>query len=388
MVKRRMPYRLLLGVIVILTTVSAWGLVAAQDSTPEAVPDTSESTTPTERPYLGVRLEDGDGGAVIREVAAGSPAETAALQVGDVIIKVNDTPVTGAQEAVDAIRVLSAGDNIMLEIQREDETETQTITVTLGSAPADVSAPQTPFRDQNFGLSYNADNQTWTIERLSEDSALYEAGLRQGDIIQQFDGQSYDPRGLIEHLATLGVEGSVTVTIERDGSTQDIDVPLMALFEMAGMGFGRPGQGFQMPFGMGSGVINGWLGVQFVTLDEQSAEENNVTATEGALVKEVVENSPAAEAGLQVNDIILAVNGEPVDTEWTLRDRLMAYEPEDTVTLNVQRGDETLEIEVTLGEVSMDAMMPFFGEGRPFGHNGGQWNAPQAPEQPEAQSNM
>jgi membrane-associated protease RseP (regulator of RpoE activity) len=122
-----------------------------------------------------------------------------------------------------------------------------------------------------------------------------------------------------------------------------------------------PGQGGMMLLGG-----NGRLGVTFITLDEQVAAEREVEQTDGALIVSVIEGSPAAEAGLLENDVVTAVNGEPVDVERTLRDRLFAYEPYDVVTLDVIRDGETQQIEVTLGQPEMSAFIPFSGmfEGR------------------------
>ncbi|HLU08251.1 MAG TPA: PDZ domain-containing protein, partial [Oceanobacillus sp.] len=76
---------------------------------------------------------------------------------------------------------------------------------------------------------------------------------------------------------------------------------------------------------------------------------------------EVLPNSPAENAGLQEHDIITAVNGDVVDAERTLRDRLFAYEPDDTITLDVLRDGETIQIEVTLGQPELASdLMPFF----------------------------
>ncbi|MBC7871267.1 MAG: PDZ domain-containing protein, partial [Chitinophagaceae bacterium] len=94
----------------------------------------------------------------------------------------------------------------------------------------------------------------------------------------------------------------------------------------------------------------GRLGVAFVNLDETTAAEYNVDVTEGALITQVEAGSPAETAGLQENDIVTAVNGEVVDAEHTLADRIYAYEPEDVVTLDVLRAGETQQIEVTLGQ--------------------------------------
>jgi membrane-associated protease RseP (regulator of RpoE activity) len=114
--------------------------------------------------------------------------------------------------------------------------------------------------------------------------------------------------------------------------------PGMQGFDM-GQLFGRMGQ-FQ----------NGYLGVSFVTLNADVAAERGASLEDGALVVEVVAGSPAETAGLQANDIVTAVNGEPVDAERTLRDRLIAYEPGDTITLTIVRDGAEQDIEVTLGE--------------------------------------
>jgi S1-C subfamily serine protease len=223
----------------------------------------------------------------------------------------------------------------------------------------------------NMGIVYDASNQTWTIRSLSEDSALYSAGLREGDVIQQFDGEAYDPAGLRGYLEGLDADVSVALTVERDGETQEIAVPREVLDSIMIFGLGRgdfqffgpDGREFNLPFSMGQMMGGGRLGVQYITLDEQAAQENNVSLTEGALLTEVIAGSPAAEAGLRADDVVTAVNGEPVDAERTLGDRLIAYEPGDTISLDVARGGETLTIDVTLGQPEMSDMLPFFNQG-------------------------
>jgi serine protease Do len=116
--------------------------------------------------------------------------------------------------------------------------------------------------------------------------------------------------------------------------------------------------------------------VTFVTLDEAVAAERGIEQTEGALVVDVLADTPAALAGLQTGDVITAVNGEPVDAERTLRDRLIAYESGDTVALTLVRGGETLTLEATLDEpVMMDAASMFRGM-----IPGMRFNAPRQPE--------
>jgi S1-C subfamily serine protease len=123
-------------------------------------------------------------------------------------------------------------------------------------------------------------------------------------------------------------------------------------------------------FGFGFG--NGRLGVTFQSIDAQVATDNNLDVTDGALITEVTDGSPAADAGLQVNDVVTAVNNEAVDQEHTLRDRLVAYEAGDTITLTVLRSGESQDIEVTLGEPQMPDLSNMFQNGFQFrGQNNG-----------------
>jgi len=82
---------------------------------------------------------------------------------------------------------------------------------------------------------------------------------------------------------------------------------------------------------------NGVLGIE---LDDAGA---------GPVVKHVRPGSGAAEAGLQVGDIIKAVAGEAVATPQALVGTVRKYRPGDTLRLLVKRGDKEEEIDATLG---------------------------------------
>jgi S1-C subfamily serine protease len=74
----------------------------------------------------------------------------------------------------------------------------------------------------------------------------------------------------------------------------------------------------------------------------------------GALIETVNPGSPAERAGLQVNDLVTAVNGAPVDENHALSDLIRAQKPGDKVTLVVQRKSSTLALDVTLGSRKLD----------------------------------
>jgi membrane-associated protease RseP (regulator of RpoE activity) len=65
-------------------------------------------------------------------------------------------------------------------------------------------------------------------------------------------------------------------------------------------------------------------------------------------VHSVSDNTPAATAGLEPNDIVLAIDGKAVATATEFRDTLASTTPGTTVTLDVQRGTEQLALQATL----------------------------------------
>ena len=68
----------------------------------------------------------------------------------------------------------------------------------------------------------------------------------------------------------------------------------------------------------------------------------------GALVVEVVENSPAERAGIEVGAIILAVDGRVLDGDYTLAEAIARHDPGDVVELTLSRYGRTETVQVTL----------------------------------------
>ena len=93
------------------------------------------SVTTTGRGFLGVQITAAaNGGAQITAITPNSPAASAGLQVGDIIVTVNNQPVATSADAADAIGSVSPGSKVSIEYQRGSSTKT--ITVTLATTPA------------------------------------------------------------------------------------------------------------------------------------------------------------------------------------------------------------------------------------------------------------
>jgi 2-alkenal reductase len=97
-------------------------------------------------------------------------------------------------------------------------------------------------------------------------------------------------------------------------------------------------------------VIRPDLGATTVAVTPGLALQQSLPVQEGAYVQTVAAGGPAAQAGIQAQDVIVAVDGKPVDEENFLDFLLLAYHPGDQITVIVARGQERQSVRVTLGQ--------------------------------------
>ncbi|WP_251976456.1 DegQ family serine endoprotease [Salinicola avicenniae] len=97
-------------------------------------------------------------------------------------------------------------------------------------------------------------------------------------------------------------------------------------------------------------VSRGWLGVVIQPVSRDLAESFGLDDARGALVSDVSDDSPAAEAGLQAGDVILGVDGTDIDDSTTLPRLIGQVAPGDEVQLQVMRGGDEQDIDVTVGD--------------------------------------
>jgi putative serine protease PepD len=85
-----------------------------------------------EQGYLGISLtdrRDGGSGAVVAEVQSDSPAGKAGLKVRDLVLAINDQPITGQDALIAIIRDSAPGDKITIEVERDGERKVFTATL-------------------------------------------------------------------------------------------------------------------------------------------------------------------------------------------------------------------------------------------------------------------
>ena len=105
-------------------------------------------------------------------------------------------------------------------------------------------------------------------------------------------------------------------------------------------------------------ITNGYIVKPYigVTVSDVSTESQNYGLPQGAAVRSVTENGPAAEAGLQENDIITTVNGEAITGSNDLVKLVKAASAGDTLELTVYRQGQTVTLTLTVGEQKTDAL--------------------------------
>ncbi|WP_110641373.1 DegQ family serine endoprotease [Salinicola sp. CPA57] len=97
-------------------------------------------------------------------------------------------------------------------------------------------------------------------------------------------------------------------------------------------------------------VSRGWLGVVIQPVSKDLAESFGLDDTNGALVSDVSDDSPAQKAGLKAGDVILSADGSAIDDSTALPRLIGQVAPGDKVELQVLRDGDKRQIDVTVGD--------------------------------------
>jgi serine protease Do len=203
--------------------------------------------------------------------------------------------------------------------------------------------------------------------------------LRPGQIVLAFGS----PLGL-ESSVTLGVVSAVArqltpedpmIYIQTDapinpgnsgGALVDTEGRLVGISTLIySQSGGNEGIGFAAPSNIVRNVFaqirktgrvrRGDIGVHTQTLTPLLAEGLGVSVDAGVVLSDVTPGGPGARAGLQPGDLVLALDGKRMENGRQLRINLYARGVNDTVVMDVQRGDRKLSIRVPVGERDSDA---------------------------------
>jgi serine protease Do len=96
-------------------------------------------------------------------------------------------------------------------------------------------------------------------------------------------------------------------------------------------------------------VNSAYIGVTVGPITPALQQQDHLTPASGALILSVQTGSPAEKAALQVNDVIVSLNGTPITSPNDLHTAIHPLKPGDQVALGIYRGSTKMTVSVTLG---------------------------------------
>lgn len=198
---------------------------------------------------------------------------------------------------------------------------------------------------------------------LQEAATLGNVSAVNGSASEAPNGPAGVLTGLIQTTATIAPGNSGGALVNLQG--QLIGIPTIEetnpdTGNASGIGYAIPSNRVEyvaqqlIQHGSLASSGQGFIGIQAQDVTPQVAAADGLSVQSGALVtgfaNDAAGQSPAQQAGLQIGDVITAVNGQAVSGNSDLASILLSQAPGTNVSLTVVRGSSTSTITVTLGE--------------------------------------
>jgi len=136
-----------------------------------------------------------------------------------------------------------------------------------------------------------------------------------------------------------------------------------AIFSRSG---GYMGLGFAIPSNLLTAIVDqlidngkvtrGFLGIVIQQLTPDLAGSLGIDVTEGILVAQVIEDSPAAQAGLRTGDVVVAYDGKPAVDIGSFRNQVSLTPPGSRKSLTIVRDGKRTDLMLTIGELTGDEL--------------------------------
>lgn len=232
------------------------------------------------------------------------------------------------------------------------------------------------------------------VNDVADDSPAEEAGIKAKDIILSWNGNTVEDSDALTALVRDSKIGDkANLEINRDGKEMSLTVEIGERREPQLYGFGQgdaddygtpPADRFHEMFKTVG------IGVSLQTLSGDLGEYFGVPDGKGALITEVMDDTPAKEAGLKVGDVIVAINEEKVETPSDLTSEVRSKDRGEEVELTIVRNKSEQKVSLKVDEIETYGSMNVPGIPNNFNWNdffGGQgerfhnWSAPQVDQE-------
>ena len=173
------------------------------------------------------------------------------------------------------------------------------------------------------------------VSNVMPGSPAAKAGLQSGDVLQKINGQPIVASADLPAVVSMAQPGEkVTLEVWRDGRPRSVDVTLGDASKKGDQALAQNDKG---------AGGKGRLGLALRPLQPEERRESG--ASGGLLVEKAT--GPAAAAGVQSGDLVLAINGKPINSVEQVR--AAVAEAGKSVALLVQRGQEKLFVPIRVG---------------------------------------
>ena len=158
----------------------------------------------------------------------------------------------------------------------------------------------------------------------------------------------------IQTSAAINPGNSGGALVTADGKLIGINSSIASLGSSAGSQSGNIGIGFAIPVNEAKSIADQLIATGTAQHAYIGVSAGDTTVTDGnskrqaALVQSVSQGTPAAQAGLQAQDAVIAIDGKPIDSSEALVANIHEHKVGDTVTITVIRGSQKQDIKVTL----------------------------------------
>lgn len=159
---------------------------------------------------------------------------------------------------------------------------------------------------------------------------------------------------MIQTDAAINPGNSGGALVDSDGKLIGINTLITSYSgNYSGVGFAIPSN---YAINLAQSIISGedpthaQLGIAMTTINSSIAQRYGFSVDSGAYVSSVTEGSAAANAGIEVGDIITKFDGEDVSSASDVMLDVRTKNPGDKVVITVDRGGQSMDFDVTLGE--------------------------------------
>jgi S1-C subfamily serine protease len=338
--KRRWTGGVLLSLLLIG---SAAGITWLALSSPPASDEVASATTTPSDNQVNVEAP------VYLEGA--EPIADAAEKILPSVVQINTSDGVGSGVVygdgliLTAAHVVSGEDTVLVRLEDGENVEG---TVLGGTSEADIAVVQIERSDipiASLALDYTprvgqmaiAVGSPWDLQ------STVTAGIVSA-VNQPVGCQSGGCRSMLQTDAAINPGNSGGALVDRDGRVLGINVSIFSLSGANdGVGFAVP---IEVAYGIAQEIVAG-NDVQFAFLGVVG--EDIRTGRAGAKVTEVLDDSAAADAGIELDDIIVSIDGDRVQGIFDLASLVRAKQPGATVDVVLVRDGSELTIPVTLG---------------------------------------